>query len=66
MKKELFDELIASIEEGGAIFRNEFKSSKKLNVKEIEVKKNREGTNLTQSQFAELLGISLGTIRNCE
>ncbi len=32
MKKELFDELIGSIEEGGAILRNEIKPSKKLNV----------------------------------
>lgn len=66
MKKELFDELIASIEEGGAIIRNEIKPSKKLNVKDIDVKKIREGMNLSQSQFAELLGISLGTIRNWE
>ena len=66
MKKELFDELIASIEEGGAILRNETKPSKKLNVKNIDVKKIREGMNLSQSQFAELLGISPGTIRNWE
>lgn len=64
MKKELFDELIASIEEGGAIIRNEIKPSKKLKVKEIDVKKIREDMNLTQSQFAEMLGINLSTIRN--
>lgn len=66
MKKELFNELILSIEEGGAILRNEIKPSKKLNINDIDVKKIREGINRSQSQYAELLGISLGTIRNWE
>lgn len=64
MKKELFHELIASIEEGGSILRNEIKPLKKLNDKEIDVKKIREGMNLSQSQFDELLGINPDTMRN--
>ncbi len=66
MKDELFNELVASVKEGGAILRGEKKASRSFSIEPLEIKRIREGFDLTQEQFAALLGISVRTLRNWE
>jgi putative transcriptional regulator len=66
MKNELFDELIASIREAGAIRRGEKKPSRVFKIEKPDIKAIRGAMGLTQIQFAALLGISVNTLRNWE
>ena len=66
MKRETFDELLASIEEGGAILRGKKVPGRSFRIDNPDVLKIRRHLRLTQQQFAELLGISPATLRNWE
>lgn len=66
MKKEIFDELIESIKEGAQILKNGQKPSREFNLKKPDVKTIRKRYGLSQSKFAQLLGISTATLRNWE
>lgn len=66
MKDELFAELVASVKEGGAILRDEQKPSRSFLVEDLDIKSIRHQFDLTQQQFAALMGISVGTLRNWE
>jgi putative transcriptional regulator len=66
MKDELFAELIASIKEGGAILRGESEPARSFPYDRLDIKRIREKYNLTQEQFASLLGISVRTLHNWE
>jgi len=66
MKKELFDELLESVCEGGAILRGERQPSRATRFDELDVRSLRERHGLSQSKFAVLMGISVGTLRNWE
>jgi putative transcriptional regulator len=48
------DELVANVREGGALLRGTSKPSRTMNYQ------------LSQDESAALLGISVGTLRNCE
>ena len=64
MKDQLFDELVASLKEGGAILRGEASASRSFTIDRLDIKRVRERYNLTQREFAALLGISVRTLRN--
>ena len=66
MKEELFNDLVASLKEGGEILRGEAAPSRSFQVDRLDIKNIREGYNLTQAQFAAMLGISVSTLRNWE
>ena len=66
MKEELFAELVASVKEGGQILRGEKEASRTFPYGRLDIKRIREGYDLTQSQFAAMLGISVSTLRNWE
>jgi putative transcriptional regulator len=66
MNDELFDDLIASIREGGAILRGEAPAARATVVQGPDVSQIRADLQLSQSQFAALLGISVATLRNWE
>ena len=66
MKDELFNELVKSVREGGAILRGEVQPSRKFVMSGPDVKQIRESYNLSQTQFASMLGISVATLRNWE
>jgi putative transcriptional regulator len=66
MKDELFDELVASVREGGAILRGQKKPARVLVVDGSDVKRIRSRYGLSQSEFAAMLGISVATLRNWE
>lgn len=66
MKDELFEELIESVREGGAILRGERNPSRIFRFEEPDIRRLREKHGLSQSRFAALMGISVGTLRNWE
>jgi putative transcriptional regulator len=66
MKKETFDELLTSIEQGGAIVRSKKAPSRTFRIQNPNVSAIRQHLGLTQEKFAELLGISPATLRNWE
>ncbi len=66
MKKETFDELLTSIEEAGKILHSKKAPSHSFRMDDPDVSAIRHHLGLTQDRFAELLGISLATLRNWE
>jgi len=66
MKDELFKELVASVQEGGAILRGEHAAARQFIVDGPDVKRIRATYKLSQGEFASLLGISVATLRNWE
>jgi len=66
MNDEMFNELVASVREGGAILRGEKKAAKSTKVDTPDVAKIRAEYDLSQAQFAALLGISVRTLQNWE
>ena len=66
MKKKQFRELLQSIGQARAIRRRERAPSRVFRYAPVKVKQIREKLGLTQSDFAEMLCVSLGTLRNWE
>lgn len=66
MKDELFDELVASVREGGKILRGKAKPSRSFVVEVPDVKNIRSNYKLSQPEFAALMGISVKTLQNWE
>jgi putative transcriptional regulator len=66
MKKDLFNELLTSIKEGGEILRGKQKPSREFIFEPLDVQSIRKKYGLSQDKFAQLLGISVGTLRNWE
>lgn len=66
MKQELFEELEASVREGAAILHGKVAPSRKFVIDAPEIKNIRTSYNLSQAQFAALLGISVATLQNWE
>lgn len=66
MKDDLFDELMKSVREGGEILRGNKTPSRGFAVEGPNVKQIRAAYQLSQKEFAAMLGISVGTLRNWE
>ena len=66
MDKELFKDLVQSLNEARSIVRGKKKPSRVFEVKTPDVKMIRERTGLSQTEFAQLLGVKLKTIQNWE
>lgn len=66
MKDELFQELLASVRQGAAIVKGTQPASRTFEFPETEVRALREQFGLSQDKFAQLVGISVGTLRNWE
>ena len=66
MNDELFAELVESVREGGAILRGEKEPSRRFELAAPDVKQIRERYELSQSEFAALLGVSIKTLQNWE
>jgi putative transcriptional regulator len=63
---ELFQELLESVREAGAIVRGETAPARAYSVSDPDVAEVRGAYGLSQSQFASLLGISIKTLQNWE
>ena len=66
MNEVKFQELLASVREAGAILRSKKKAARKIVIEEPETRAIREAANLTQEQFARLLGVPVKTLQNWE
>lgn len=66
MDDELFEDLLESVREGGAILREEREASRVFRTEEPDVVAIRTAYGLSQNQFAQLLGISVRTLQNWE
>ena len=66
MRDELFDELVASVKEGGAILQGKAAPSRAFEVEPPRIKEIREAYDLSQVEFSALLGISVDTLQNWE
>ena len=66
MKNKEFQEMLRSIDQARAIHRGKRKPSRVFHYEPVKVKEIRAKLRLTQEQFAEMLRISLGTLRNWE
>ncbi len=66
MKREMFEELLGSVREGGAILRGRKKAARRVVIGAAGVRSIRERTRLSQSEFATLIGVSVKTLQNWE
>jgi putative transcriptional regulator len=66
MKKELFSDLVASIKEAGQIHRGEIPASREFTFEPQDVRAIREKLHKSQSQFAQMIGVSISTLQNWE
>lgn len=66
MKSEIFDELLASVQEAGKIMRGEAQPSRRFEFDQPSVKAIREEIGFSQSNFATLIGVSVRTLQNWE
>ena len=66
MKPKMFEELLESVREGGAILRGERKPSRRYEIRSSGIRAIRERTSLSQSEFAHLIGVSVKTLQNWE
>ncbi len=66
MKDSDYQELLGSIREAGAIHRGELKPSRVFEVSPDDVRGVRHRLGQTQTEFALMIGVSVGTLRNWE
>ena len=66
MKKELFDELVESIQEAGKIRKGLAKPSRVFRFRPVDVKRIRNRLHVSQSQFSLMIGVSKSTLQNWE
>ena len=66
MSSKLFKELSESIKEAGKIRRGKAKPSRVFKYDAIDIRKLRESVDVSQSQFARMIGVSKGTLQNWE
>lgn len=66
MDEALFQQLLASVREAGAIQRGETPAARSNRLADPEVKAIRESVKLSQAEFACLLGVPVKTLQNWE
>lgn len=66
MSSKLYKELTESIKEAGRIRRGEAKPSRVFKYDAIDIRRLREAVNVSQSEFARMIGVSKGTLQNWE
>ena len=62
----MFEELLKSVREGGAILRGQKKPSRRFEIGPSGILAIHERTSLSQSEFARLIGVSVKTLQNWE
>jgi putative transcriptional regulator len=66
MKKEHFEKLVAIIKEAGEIKAGRKAPSRVYEIKPPEIKMVRENFNVSQNEFALMIGVSVRTLQNWE
>lgn len=66
MEKELFDDLLQSLKEAGAIAKGQRVASRRFDISNPDVKRVREQVGLSQTEFAQMMRVSVKTLQNWE
>ena len=66
MRQDTFEGLLTSVREAGAILRGSTKPSRRFVIGSAGVRAIREQTSLSQSDFAQMIGVSVKTLQNWE
>ena len=66
MKTDNFNKLVNSIKEAGKIRRGEMAPSRTFMFEPEDIKAIREKLNMSQSEFALMIGVSVATLQNWE
>ncbi len=66
MKTDDFDKLVASVRQAGQIHRGTRRPSRVTTMAATDVRAIREGLQVTQEDFALMIGVSVATLRNWE
>lgn len=66
MAKNMFDELLTSVQEMDAIVKGQKMATRSFDFPEPEVKAIRERLGVSQDKFAVILGVSKRTVENWE
>ena len=66
MDKQMFDELLASVQQMDGIVNGDQKASRTFEFPNMEVKAIRERMGMPQDKFAMILGVSKRTLENWE
>ncbi|HEU4344387.1 MAG TPA: NadS family protein [Candidatus Binatia bacterium] len=66
MNKREFEKLVASVKQAGKIKRGEMRPSRVFDLKPADIKTVRKKLNLSQSEFALMIGVSVSTLQNWE
>ena len=66
MKSAIFKEFLRSIDQARTIHAGKRKASRIFDVKPMEIKSIRQKWRVSQSKFADIIGVSAATLRNWE
>ncbi len=66
MKKEMFNELLESVQEMDGIVKGKKKASRSFDYPDPEVKTIRDRLGVSQEKFATIIGVSKRTVENWE
>jgi putative transcriptional regulator len=66
MKTENFDMLLSSIKEAGDIKKGKTKPSRIFDIDAPDIKMVRKSLNVSQTEFAMMIGVSVRTLQNWE
>ena len=66
MRKKDFDKLVASVKQAGKIKRGKLRAARVFHFKPADIKAVREKLNVSQSEFAMMIGVSVSTLQNWE
>jgi putative transcriptional regulator len=66
MNKNDFNNLVESIKQAGKIKNGQMKASRITEYKTPDIKAIRRNLHVTQIEFAHMIGVSIGTLRNWE
>lgn len=66
MNDKLFNELVDSVKEAGAIYRGDNVAARRFKFGPLDVKAIREKTGLSQARFSIVMGVSVRTLQNWE
>jgi putative transcriptional regulator len=66
MKKAMFDELVESLREAGSIHRGEAPPSRRFVFEPEDIRAIREKLEKSQSEFAQMIGVTVSTLQNWE
>lgn len=66
MKSDAFNQLVSSVHQAGCIRRGKANPSRKFSFRPADVKAIRAGLDLSQADFALMIGVSVAMLRNWE